>query len=80
MTAIETLTEQQRTVLWTLAMCHGSTKQAAHRLGRSRATIRNHRTDIYARLNVSGFYEALTKVGWVRVPPAPGYVSTGNTP
>lgn len=55
----------------------GSQKAAAHEFGISIRTVKNHLTDLYARLGVGGVLEALTKLGWVRVPaevPVKGFV------
>jgi DNA-binding CsgD family transcriptional regulator len=46
----------------------GSQKAAAHECNLALRTVKNHMSDLYARLDVGGAIEALTKLGWL-VPP-----------
>lgn len=62
------LTERHWAVLRALADAGGSSKIAARELGISRATVRNHRTEIYRRLEVQSLTEAYRALGWLVVP------------
>ena len=46
----------------------GSLKEAAHVLGLTVPTIKNHLAGLYARLGVNGAMEAATALGWVTLP------------
>lgn len=62
-------TDRELEIMRTLVECHGSTKDAARKLFLSRSTVRNYRTEIYAKLGARTFTEALTILGWIRLPP-----------
>jgi len=49
----------------------GSQKAAAHECNLSLQTVKNHMTALYLRLGAGNVLEALTKLGWVRVPAGP---------
>jgi DNA-binding NarL/FixJ family response regulator len=53
-----------------LAAClrHHSTKLAAHELGITDSTARNHLSRLYARLNVDCASQAALALGWLSVP------------
>jgi DNA-binding CsgD family transcriptional regulator len=46
----------------------GSQKAAAHECNLTLRTVKNHMSELYARIDVGGAIEALTKLGWL-VPP-----------
>ena len=46
----------------------GSQKAAAHECNLSLQTVKNHMTALYLRLGAGNVLEALTRLGWVRVP------------
>lgn len=46
----------------------GTQPSAAHVLGISVQTVKNHCTNAYAKLECHGILEALQAVGWLRVP------------
>jgi hypothetical protein len=46
----------------------GSQAQAAHECGIALPTLKNHISELYARLDVGGSMEALTKLGWLSLP------------
>ncbi len=45
----------------------GSTKAAAHELGISDATVRNHLSRLYGRLDVDCMSQAAAALGWLDV-------------
>jgi DNA-binding CsgD family transcriptional regulator len=47
----------------------GSAKETATELGIALSTVKNHLSDLYARLGVGGAMEAAITLGWVTVPP-----------
>lgn len=61
------LTQRQTEVLREIAV-HGHFKEAAVCLGISEQTVKNHATQAYDRLGVHGILDALTTLGWLRVP------------
>lgn len=65
--AHERLTKRQVQVLAAFAAT-GTQPSAAHVLGISVQTIKNHCTAIYDTLGCSGILEALQAVGWLVVP------------
>jgi DNA-binding CsgD family transcriptional regulator len=46
----------------------GSAKETATELGIALSTVKNHLSNLYARLGVGGAMEAATVLGWVMVP------------
>ena len=46
----------------------GSQKAAAHECEISLQTVKNHLSALYARLDVGGGMEAVSRLGWVRIP------------
>jgi DNA-binding CsgD family transcriptional regulator len=63
------LTGREQEVVRAIVKHHGSSKAAAHELGIARHTVRNHRTNIMAKLNVGSTLEAFAVLGIVRTPP-----------
>jgi len=62
---------------------HGTHKAAAHAMGLSEQTIKNHLSAVYHRLGVTGSIEAFTALGWLRVrkwedEPDPPVTDTGT--
>lgn len=43
-------------------------QEAAHRLGISGQTVKNHLSQVYKKLGVMGRFEALVALGWVALP------------
>jgi DNA-binding CsgD family transcriptional regulator len=67
------LSQRQWDVLRAVAL-FGGQKEAAAELGIAEGTIKNHLTMIYRKLDVMSQAEALTAVGWLRVPTDAGPV------
>lgn len=56
-----------------LLMAEGLTaKESANRLGISSQTIKNHLSNAYRKLDVTGLVGALRAMGWIRITPAEG--------
>jgi DNA-binding NarL/FixJ family response regulator len=64
-----TLSPRELEVMRTVVECGGSTKEAAHRLGLTRETVRNYRSIAYQRTGTSSATEFWAAMGWLRLPP-----------
>ena len=64
---MELLTKRELEVFATY-LATGKTSSAAHLLGVSLQTIKNHCANVYAKLECSGVLEAAQALGWLNVP------------